>query len=370
MVVIKNILESIYLKFQNLSIHYFAFRIFEKYLSKISNRGGIKFREARILLVKDKISKWKTHGRKLLISPFFHDDYLENYLLNTVSSIATKFEIQKIFDEKSYRNSIIILNGNDFADKKIINKISKMRKISKDTIFMTYLYDNHHLISHSLLVAGLSDIVVIAHPDFKNLIEAYVPIVIGPVPAPIQSWNLQELEQFQELIEKTTRSVNVGGMYYRYDNFLLRNEFIELIQKNNPGFKVGFTEDNEITNYHQQTPLEKMKEWTNFKTSLIVPVSDDIPIRLFDALITGSIPIVPKKLKNKIESLNEYENIKTEIYWYDESDISNFNQVVCSAIKHFEEGGINEIRLRSNWALKFQSKEIVLSKIISSLEII
>ena len=35
-------------------------------------------------------------------------------------------------------------------------------------IFLTYLYDNHHLISHSLLVSSLSDIVIIAHPDFKN----------------------------------------------------------------------------------------------------------------------------------------------------------------------------------------------------------
>jgi hypothetical protein len=368
--VIKKMLDRVYLKFQHPSIDYFLLRIFEKYLSKISNQNGIKFREKRLLILKDKISKWKTHGRNLLISPFFYDDSLSKYLLNSTSSFASEFDIENNFDEESYKNSIIILNGNDFSDKKIINKIFKMRKICKDTIFLTYLYDNHHLISHSLLVSSLSDIVIIAHPDFKNLIEAYVPLVVGPLPAPIQSWNLQELTQFQELIEKTMRSVSVGGMYYRYDNFLLRNEFIEFIQKNYLEFKVGFTGENQVKSYHQQTSLEKMEEWTNFKTSLIVPVSDDLPIRFFDALITGSIPIVPRKLQNKIESLNEYESIKSEIFWYDESNVNNFNIVVSDALIHFEERGIDGIRLRSNWAIKFQTKEIILSKVISSLETI
>ena len=367
---IKTMLDRTYLKFQHLSIDYFVLRIIEKYLSKLSNRNGIKLREKRLLLVKDKILKWKTCGRNLLISPFFYDDCLSKYFLNTASSFASKFDIENNYDEESYTNSIIILNGNDFSDKKKINKIFKMRKICKDTIFLTYLYDNHHLISHSILISSLSDIVVIAHPDFKNLIEAYAPIVLGPFPAPIQSWNLQELTQFQELIEKTNRSVSIGGMYYRYDDFLLRNEFIELIHKNYQEFKVGFTGENQTKSYHQKTSLEKMEEWTNFKTSLIVPVSDDLPIRFFDALITGSIPIVPKKLKNKIESLNTYEIIKSEIFWYDESNISNFNKVICSALKHFEDRGIDGIRLRSNWALKFQTKEVILSKVISSLETI
>jgi hypothetical protein len=209
---------------------------------------------------------------------------------------------------------------------------------------------------------------VVAHPDFKHLIEAYAPIVIGPVPVPIQSWNLQELEQFKGLIEKTTRSINVGGMFNRYDKFLLRNELIELIEKSYRGFNVGFTDNNKVTNYNKQSSLEKMKQWTNFKTSLIISVSDDLPIRFFDALLTGSIPIVPKKLKNKIESLKKYENIRSEIYWYDESDIRNLNQVVSSALKHFEEYGIDGIRLRSNWVVTLQTKEVVLSNIISNLE--
>lgn len=358
----------IFSELNKINSDYFAIKTFENYLSKILYKDSIVLRQKKISIVTDKILKWKRSGQSLFITKFYYDETLREYLKKSTLSNIKILDLKDDFRDEKYKDSIIFFNGNDFSNKKLINKILKIKHLNKNILILVYLYDNHHSLTQSLMVSTISDIVVIAHPDFKNLLEAYAPIVIGPIHAPIQSWNLEELDQFKYLIDNTNRNIDVGGMHYKYKKFTLRNELIDLMEKNIKKSKIGFTNKDNNAGYHNQSPIEKMKEWTNFKTSIIVPVTDDLPIRFFDALLTGCVPIVPKKLKNKIESLEKFESIKSEIFWYENFEIECIKKEISKAIDHFEKYGIDGIRLRSNWVLSYQTKEVVLSKIINNIK--
>jgi hypothetical protein len=169
-------------------------------------------------------------------------------------------------------------------------------------------------------------------------------------------------------IEKTDRRYDVGGIYNKYSKFSLRNEWINFFANQNDRYRINFSGANGEKSFHAKNTLEMMDEWIQFKTSFIIPVSDDLPIRFFDALLTGSIPIVPNKLRFKIEVLKCYDEIRDEIYWYDESDIGKIDIIISSAVKNFDEKGVIGIRTRSNWARSFHTKEIVLGNIISRLK--
>ena len=86
-------------------------------------------------------------------------------------------------------------------------------------------------------------------------------------------------------------------------------------------------------------PLDRFKEWCSHKSHWVVPVLNDTPIRLYDALITGGIPIVPRSLKYH----RGIENLHDHVLFYDYEDIQNPLPITERANNLFDKRGIQGI---------------------------
>ena len=89
------------------------------------------------------------------------------------------------------------------------------------------------------------------------------------------------------------------GRHNFYPKFEYRNKVITTISKHIPS--VGFVD---ASCYHETGSSMRWNEWIGHSCHWIVPTKNDLPIRFFDALITGGIPIIPDSLKTQVDSLN------------------------------------------------------------------
>jgi len=94
----------------------------------------------------------------------------------------------------------------------------------------------------------------------------------------------------------------------------------------------------------------------------VAPVLNDLPIRFFDALITGGIPIVPSGLKPYIDSLQ----IPDKFYaTYSPLDILNPADLLASQNERFEQLGETGVLERHVFALEHFHIDVIAAKLIT-----
>ena len=94
---------------------------------------------------------------------------------------------------------------------------------------------------------------------------------------------------------------------------------------------------------------DRLVEWYSHKTHWIAPVLNDVPIRIFDALATGGIPIVP----NSLRFLPPVSSIPREfIAFYSATDIVHPHACVAWANGLFDRGGRDGVVDRHRLALR------------------
>ncbi|MCX7178627.1 MAG: hypothetical protein NTX56_07600 [Proteobacteria bacterium] len=101
--------------------------------------------------------------------------------------------------------------------------------------------------------------------------------------------------------------------------------------------------------FHVRTAEDRLKEWCSHKTHWIAPVLNDVPIRIFDALATGGIPIVPESLRF-LSPVNAI--LRDSVAFYSATDIVQPQACVERANKLFDDGGRDGIMARHKLALQ------------------
>ena len=100
--------------------------------------------------------------------------------------------------------------------------------------------------------------------------------------------------------------------------------------------------------FRARTPRDRLLEWASHKVHWVVPTLNDIPQRLFDALATGGIPIVPETLRH-VAPLSEID--RQHIVFYNAADVVDPTRVVSEALSRFERSGAGGIIERHRCAI-------------------
>ena len=85
------------------------------------------------------------------------------------------------------------------------------------------------------------------------------------------------------------RSPEPFGKHAFYSSFVLRNQIVQTLSVHP---HIGFTDGS----YRNNTPQQNFEHWAGHKTHFCALVNNDIPYRVFDALITGGVSCVPRSL--------------------------------------------------------------------------
>lgn len=246
-------------------------------------------------------------------------------------------------------NSIVIINNNDAGTPEARAAYAAFFGECGSTCFIAWDWDNHHWLDLSTFLAAHSDIYVPAHHENLYLLSRYNWLTAGPVYCSSVQWPRKFLADSLPEILLAERSSAPLGMHIPYAQFSFRIQVISTLNKQYPS--IGFSN----RSFHVRTSEDRLKEWYSHKTHWIAPVLNDVPIRIFDALATGGIPIVPTSLR----FLPPVSAIPREyIAFYSPSDIVNPEALVSHANALFENGGRDGIAARHRYALELHHGDI------------
>ncbi len=198
---------------------------------------------------------------------------------------------RRVSKQVQLEGCVVIINNNDAGTPEARQAFASFYTACTSTCFIAWDWDNHHWLDLSTFLAAHSDIYAPAHHENLYLLSRFNWLTAGPVYCSSVQWSRQFLTENLDKILLDERSSAPLGMHIPYGQFSFRMQVISTLNQFYPS--IGFSS----RSFHERTPLDKLQEWCAHKTHWIAPVLNDVPIRLFDALITGGIPLVPDSMR-------------------------------------------------------------------------
>jgi hypothetical protein len=254
-------------------------------------------------------------------------------------------------------NSLVITTSNIFAEIGMERLGALYSRLPK-SVFAIHDYDNHHWISNNIQAAIFSDVYVPSHQSDGLIASRINPNIVGSIPCGSNQWSMEFIKHNKLSILDFPRSDEPLGKYYFYEKFLHRNKAISTLSCNFPHVKLL---DND---FHGMSQDQKWSEWCSHKLHWIIPVLNDLPIRFFDALITGGMPLIPTGLLPFVNALNIPESFYISYGPLDLIDSREFIQRSNELFEFSGRGGIND---RHEFAVKNFHVDIIIEKIIGAI---
>ena len=302
-------------------------------------------KDARTASVKENFSK--KNPRKVYLSSNLagFDCHIEGVDADILEKdFFQELDAGRLASKKSkLENCIVILNNNDVGTPEARLAYASFFSECHKTCFIAWDWDNHHWLDLSTFLAAHSDIYVPAHHENLYLLSRYNWLIAGPVYCSSVQWPRKFLTEHLSDMLIAERSAAPLGMHIPYAQFSFRIQVISTLNKHFSS--IGFSS----RTFHVRTLEDRLTEWYSHKSHWVAPVLNDVPIRIFDALVTGGIPIVPASLR----FLPPVSSIPIEhITFYTPSDIVNPEDLVSRANALFDRGGRDGVVARHRLALE------------------
>ena len=236
----------------------------------------------------------------------------ENFLLNPPLNLP--------------KNSIFILLNNDIA--KHLQLYIDYYNSNPHAIFIVWDWDSQHWIQMSSILAMYSDFYISASSENASILSQFSPNIIGPVFACVHQWTKRFILDNLDILLKERLNTPLG-MHVYYEKYIRRNRAIATVNK---VFQtVSFTNND----FKNKSELDNLTEWSSYKSHWIMPVMSGVPIRVYNALISGGIPILPKMYQN----LPEVGILGSTPLYYDTNDLIDPKLINDLAITNFNNAG-------------------------------
>jgi hypothetical protein len=137
------------------------------------------------------------------------------------------------------------------------------------------------------------------------------------------------------------------GGFGRYVWAIERNRFIEAVMGCCPehSLTLGTLDD-----YFQIPASERLKAWVEHKVHLIVPVNRDFSSRIFEALITGQIPLVPDDVPDLDKVIDPDAQALLPVLRYKAGDVGAAKAAWQEGVMRFDQAGVQGVQRRHEFA--------------------
>lgn len=210
-------------------------------------------------------------------------------------------------------------------------------------IICLWLHDNHvaHSANHQTVLEA--DVYFCSHHGAQHQDYLLNPVSLSaPVlPACYRNLPLDTVCGLMTRYADLPRLSRVVAPYFLYTHFK-RTALLETLRCECPELVAFFTDENDRKEkyYDAITDAEKASRWLFFKSSIVVPLHDDLSIRLFDGLIWGHTVLVPDTLPAFDHVFGADEAARLGIVRYDATQgAAGVSKAARDAIALFDRGG-------------------------------
>ncbi len=256
------------------------------------------------------------------------------------------------------RNCVYFLLNNDIRGS--IEKYKVLFNSRQCSFFIIWDWDSQHWVEMSCNLAFFSDFYVPVSSDNAYILSHFNPFLLGPVFVGVYQWSKNFIACNMELLLRARKNTPYGPHYF-YSAFPRRNRAVVTLSKKFPD--INFADNT----YKLTADIDNLRSWSDHKAHWIIPVRSGMPVRVFNCLITGGIPIVPSFYRSLFEStdlprgvqfydvidLLEPEKLQqTANNFFDQQETAGLIQRVGNALK------IYHIDSRSDMILELVKKKI------------
>jgi hypothetical protein len=164
------------------------------------------------------------------------------------------------------------------------------------------------------------------------------------------------------------RSNRLYGGFVGYEGFR-RNLFIRECMERIPDHALILrapSEARDIRHFGVATRRQRLVEWMDHKCSLVCALTEDVPIRLLDALLAGQIPLVPHNLNGFDRLIPPALQLELPIVRYDAFDVGSVEPAWRNAVSAYDrDGAVGAIRrhryVMENHLMKHRLRDIILT---------
>lgn len=268
-----------------------------------------------------------------------------------------RFNLTVIEDAKhlthTQSNFDLLFTGSNWCDPEGLEHILPfVERNERAGVTSVWLWDNHHAFADSLKLSALFDLVVPIHENKVNYLKSVNGLVTSAIPAACYQWSIPEAERFFYQFLDCERSDALYGGFGSYEqssrNILIR-ECISKIPNNklflqdpgcpNPYFALGGIE-------------AQFKDWSNHKVSLSASINTDIPIRIFDALVAGQIPLVASNLNGFDFFISPEAQLTLPLIRFHRPHVEEVERAYSKALALFHRAGRRGMIERHKYAIE------------------
>ncbi len=228
--------------------------------------------------------------------------------------------------------------------------LRKLREGGFDGAVVGWFWDNHHHVFDNYAAAADLDICIPGHGFAAHYLRSHRNITAAPLPLCVTQWTASEAKRFFERYGGARRTDALYGGFVRYAFANKRNQLISsLLERGMEG--VYFLEEDALERYFGLSLADRFKAWCSHKVSICLPLSGDLSQRLFDALLTGQIPIVPDDIHDLDQVIPRELQQQLPVVRFSAYTAAAVEEAHAKAIAHFNREGEAGVLRRHRFAL-------------------
>ena len=195
-------------------------------------------------------------------------------------------DVAEVLQQHSHYDLCVLSCHNEGEETHLFN----LRRNNFAKLYFVWMWDNHHNYVTNLRTAMLADVVFSSHWHDHQYLN-YPITLCGPhIPLYSRQWSAHLIMKIYPDGLPTARADGIFGGFGHYRGLSERNAFIEQLMKQCPGHALSLVD---VESYFRLPVTDRLAAWMNHKVHLMVPVARDVSNRVFEALMTGQIPLVP-----------------------------------------------------------------------------
>ena len=247
-----------------------------------------------------------------------------------------------------------------------IDELTALREAGFAGPVVGWFWDNHHHLFANAEVAERLDVVVPGHAFARHYLSNILALEGPALPLCVTQWAPAEARAFWALCSEMPRSDQLYGGFVRYAFAEKRNALIVELQQT--GFEgVYFVEEATLNRYFGLSREDRFREWAAHKASITLPLAGDLSQRLFDALLAGQVPIVPRDVHDLDAVVPPDLQASLPIIRFDRYDAAAVAEAHRAAIAAFDAGGPAAMQARHRFVLEHHMMDARITALLAAL---